>query len=103
MLAKMFYRAGPDKISPQDNEEESQGIRFIRDDAGRQARVGMSTGITDIPWYSNCAAFLRLPIPFHQISIIVCKKSQSSFGRTVWAGVAGSQRHPGCILKPLPV
>lgn len=37
MLTKMFYRDGPDKISPQDNEEESQGIRFIRDDAGRQA------------------------------------------------------------------
>lgn len=61
MLTKMFYRDGPDKISPQDNEEESQGIRFIRDDAGRQACVGMSTGITDIPWYSNCAHFCACP------------------------------------------
>lgn len=97
IVTDTLHRTGADKISPQDNEQKTQGIRLVWDDTGRQYCMGMAAGITDIPWYSNRVGFLCPPIPFHQISVIVSEKAQTSPGRTVWTGLVRGQWCPGCM------
>lgn len=98
--ADLFHGAGTGKIRAQDGKDEPQGIRPVRDDAGREKRVGALAGITEIPGDSDNTGFGRMPVPFHQISSVMGKRAQASPGRAVGAGMVRSQRRINSILKP---
>jgi hypothetical protein len=99
----LFYRAYPDKIRSEDNEEETQGIGPVWNDTGRKCGMGMAAGITDIPWYRNQAGYLGCTVPFHQITLIVTKRAHASPGRTAGTALIRGQRGCCCSSKPLPV
>ena len=103
MVTEPLYGSGTGKISPQYKQKETQGVRSVRDNTGRQDGMSMTAGIADMPLHSNCTAFLRIPIPFHQIPVIMPEEAQSPFRQAVWAGLVRRQGHPCCIFKPFPV
>ncbi len=103
MVTDVLHRTGPGKISPKDDKKKAQGIRLVWDDTGRQHGMGVTAGITEIPWYGNFVRYLPLSIPLHQISVIVSEKAQTSPGRTVWAGLIRSQWCPCLVFKPFPI
>lgn len=103
LAADLFYRGTSDKVSPQYGKQETQGIRPVWDDTGRQGCMRMSAGITDISWNGNRVGILRVSIPFHEISFIVTEKAQTSPRRAVWAGLVRRQRNPAGMIKPFSV
>ena len=99
--AYLLHRAAADKVSAQDNDQEAQGIRPVWNNAGREQRMGMPTGIADVPGYGKNARCLSMAIPFHEISFIVSESTQAAFGGTVRTLLAGLRSRLKGRFKPL--
>lgn len=103
LAAYLFHRTTAGKIRAQDGKQKAEGIRPVWDDIGRENRMGMPAGITDEPGYRKDAGYLAVPIPFHEISVIVAESTQAAFGATVRTLLVGLRSILKDRFKPLPV